>query len=206
MVKSCCVKLCNSEAYPGCENSFFSFPKNEKLRQQWIEVVPFKNKYSTCSYICSLHFKFEDVTAHKVKSILKPNSIPSIFPGVQLQGKPVESIVNVVKEENLEPTPSTSMDPLKAQTPEKPIKSIVHGSKEEKESTPSTSKKPLRKRRAEDFENVISRNKKLQYKLKLLTRQLKRRDDKIDNLKSVLNFILKKSSKLDELENVLIVV
>ncbi|CAH2093573.1 unnamed protein product [Euphydryas editha] len=55
-----------------------SFPRNDELRQRWLEVVPFKTK-SNHSFICSQHFKSEDKIFHGVKSTLKPNAIPNIF-------------------------------------------------------------------------------------------------------------------------------
>ncbi|CAH2096036.1 unnamed protein product [Euphydryas editha] len=88
---------------------------------------------------------------------------------------PGEYLADVFEKENYEPTPSTSMEP------------------------------PLKKARHDDFiENLVSENNKLKYKVKLLSQRLKRRDIKINNLKSALNIIKKKSTNFEEVERVLV--
>ncbi|KAL4718282.1 hypothetical protein ACJJTC_009566 [Scirpophaga incertulas] len=110
MVKTCCVRWCNSEAYAGCGISFFCFPKNENL-QRWLEVIPFKKQYSRFSFICSKHFKNEDIIIHKVKATLKPDAVPSIFPVCYSYNPSKPSSTNIMDKENSEPTPGTSLEP-----------------------------------------------------------------------------------------------
>ncbi|XP_026744661.1 uncharacterized protein LOC113505994 [Trichoplusia ni] len=140
MVKTCCIKWCNREAYAGCGSSFF-----RKFHQK---SCPFDSDSNETRYFVAIIiwqlFKFYNCLI--------------------IQGK-----------ENLEPTPGTSMEP------------------------------PFKKARQEqDFENVVAEKKILQYKVKLLSQRLKRRDSKINNLKSALNIMKKKCSNFEEVESVLV--
>lgn len=77
--------------------------------------------------------------------------------------------------ETLEPSPGTSMAP--------PFKKVQHD---------------------DVVENLVSEKNQLQYRVKLLSQRLKRRNVKIINLKSALNIIKKKCSNFEEVESVLV--
>ncbi|XP_011699830.1 PREDICTED: THAP domain-containing protein 1-like [Wasmannia auropunctata] len=80
MVKSCCVKECTTSWYPKSELSFFSFPLNNRdLLNEWLEVVPTKNRISKNSRICSNHFEESQYEYISGKRHLKKDAIPSIF-------------------------------------------------------------------------------------------------------------------------------
>ncbi|KAL4719868.1 hypothetical protein ACJJTC_011647 [Scirpophaga incertulas] len=161
MVKTCCVRWCNSEAYAGCGISFFCFPKNENL-QRWLEVIPFKKQYSRFSFICSKHFKNEDIIIHKVKATLKPDAVPSIFP-VQLNRK-----VNILSNITLRAAQKNvqhNVNKCYSYNPSKPSSTNIMD-KENSEPTPGTSLEPPLKKARHELEIEVAKKFELQHKVK----------------------------------------
>ena len=75
----------------GLEIRFFRFPKNESIRDAWVQACRRADKINTdTAIICSVHFSKDDV-ADDMKSrllgidrprnqrILKKNAVPSLF-------------------------------------------------------------------------------------------------------------------------------
>ncbi|XP_032682405.1 uncharacterized protein LOC116849388 [Odontomachus brunneus] len=78
MPRKCCV--CSVEDSQFDNRSFHLFPKNESLRQKWIEAVnltkPVNLKYT---YMCGIHFDdkyFFEIDANRKKKRLRPEAIP----------------------------------------------------------------------------------------------------------------------------------
>lgn len=89
MVKRCVAAGCSNTNADGV--SLFKFPKDEKLRAQWIKQVQrFRAEWTCTAYsvLCSEHFseecfepasKFAAEFGMKKPRRLKPDAIPSIF-------------------------------------------------------------------------------------------------------------------------------
>lgn len=59
--------------------SVFTFPKDESLREKWLNIFPRKDEFSTKnSGVCILHFE-DKFVKHGVNSVLKKEAIPTIF-------------------------------------------------------------------------------------------------------------------------------
>uniref|UniRef100_A0A3P9N003 THAP-type domain-containing protein n=1 Tax=Poecilia reticulata TaxID=8081 RepID=A0A3P9N003_POERE len=91
MPKRCVAAGCNN--YPSEHISLFSFPKDEKLRDQWTQQVQ-RTRGSwlptPSSVLCSEHFTadcFEEAPGLKesfglevrYKRVVKPTAVPSVF-------------------------------------------------------------------------------------------------------------------------------
>ncbi|GIY75056.1 THAP-type domain-containing protein [Caerostris extrusa] len=96
MPSKCFVFGCRSNYNRETKVRVFSFPRNDELKQKWIEVICRKDKRqpSKASKICALHFKPEDIiteasgfnsktqqfiTVPLQKYRLRPNVVPCIF-------------------------------------------------------------------------------------------------------------------------------
>lgn len=74
----CEIKFCpNSFGSKDTNIQFFTIPRDETLRQKWIESIKTVQKYSIITFkVCERHFHETAFTANRK---LKKNSIPSIF-------------------------------------------------------------------------------------------------------------------------------
>lgn len=60
---------------------FSSFPWSSKERlEEWLAVVPSKNKIGKYSYICSVHFDESDFVKFGINRTLKKTTVPCYFP------------------------------------------------------------------------------------------------------------------------------
>lgn len=92
MTMTCCVPLCSShtgKCKPDGEPSvsFHEFPVTD-IREAWIKAISREGPNNTLwqphetAKVCSIHFKLEDYKeGTKGRRRLKPNAVPSIFPG-----------------------------------------------------------------------------------------------------------------------------
>ncbi|KAJ0170378.1 hypothetical protein K1T71_014306 [Dendrolimus kikuchii] len=168
MVLSCCVKGCKRDSYKVSGVSFHKFPKDEVIKNRWLDVVP--GNFTQYSAVFSLHFKAEDFATHPAASrkMLKVNTIPSIFPMIIPENKKVDmlSSITISEEKSLNPQKSSC-------EPESPFKKI----KLQQNAGTQTSvflNKP--------------RKTKLQRQIKILSQKLKRHNETINTLKSLLSF------------------
>uniref|UniRef100_A0A224Z0Y6 Protein containing THAP domain n=1 Tax=Rhipicephalus zambeziensis TaxID=60191 RepID=A0A224Z0Y6_9ACAR len=92
MTMTCCVPFCSSHAgkskVDGAPSvSFHEFPVTD-IREAWIKAISREGPNKTLwqphetAKVCSIHFKLEDYKeGMKGRRRLKPNAVPSIFPG-----------------------------------------------------------------------------------------------------------------------------
>ena len=87
--KRCVVMFCNNTNNNGA--SFHQFPKDEKVRQKWIEFVVSKRDPKSwtpgCGHVCSDHFEEKDFENYYAKMsglcsklLLQKEAVPSIQP------------------------------------------------------------------------------------------------------------------------------
>ncbi|GFU31656.1 THAP domain-containing protein 2 [Trichonephila clavipes] len=96
MPSKCFVLGCRSNYCSELKVRVFSFPRDEILKNQWLQAIQREDKRqpSKASKICALHFKAEDIiteasgfnsktqefiTVPLQKHRLKPNAVPSVF-------------------------------------------------------------------------------------------------------------------------------
>ncbi|XP_039286978.1 peroxynitrite isomerase THAP4 isoform X2 [Nilaparvata lugens] len=86
MVKSCCAYGCTNSFRKNVDAknkiSFHHFPKDPETRKKWILATKWKNfNPNEHTYICSVHFKFEDYYPRYASGLrkLRENVVPSIF-------------------------------------------------------------------------------------------------------------------------------
>ncbi|XP_050065206.1 uncharacterized protein LOC126554149 [Aphis gossypii] len=130
MPRSCCVVGCQT-GYKSNSNkivSTFSFPKNESLRQKWINVIPRKDLIVTQnSAVCANHCTEDQIITKWSSGVgnnkvcinlkypkLKEDAIPCLFPGPKYLSKPIKKRKSPTKRVNLmcAPTDSKKMKPL----------------------------------------------------------------------------------------------
>lgn len=71
-----------------CQNLYYSFPKEPRLRQKWMEALDKQNALipgdlpNELSYVCSLHFALEDYSHFNngFGTRLKMGAYPTLFP------------------------------------------------------------------------------------------------------------------------------
>lgn len=104
MPDKCCVPHCRGNYKSGPKVRAFRFPQNEEVRKAWISAIPRKNLVvSQYTSVCELHFKYDDiiressyvdtatgrtVTAPLTHLRLRPDAVPSKFPGLPDSNKP----------------------------------------------------------------------------------------------------------------------
>lgn len=96
----CCVPFCKSKRKKGNGDgpklSFHEFPVNRETSEQWLTVISRKdfapNTNSASSVVCGLHFKEDDYSFVGKSRRLKPQAIPSIFPGYPHYKVPVSKL------------------------------------------------------------------------------------------------------------------
>ncbi|XP_062544264.1 uncharacterized protein LOC134211430 [Armigeres subalbatus] len=106
----CIVSFCQNVFVGGLKNiTFFRFPKNNTIKQRWIQFCKLPDNYIVTdnSRICSLHFNYEDLyrISENGRLMRLPNSVP-IYEIVANFGTGVSDPPNVVGME------STSKDSL----------------------------------------------------------------------------------------------
>ncbi|XP_052746313.1 protein PFC0760c-like isoform X2 [Bicyclus anynana] len=80
MVKCAVVACTNKSQIKVAGISFHKFPKNQNLRQKWLNSINRPNfKPSRCSCICSDHFKKDEINLTLCFPRLKDNACPSIL-------------------------------------------------------------------------------------------------------------------------------
>jgi len=81
MPNICCARNC-------CQRGGFTFPKNNELYYQWRNAVqrelPHDSLWEPTPYsvLCHQHFKNDDFIVspfNRIKRVLRPNAVPSIF-------------------------------------------------------------------------------------------------------------------------------
>lgn len=84
-MRYCCVPFCTSsqrKKQPG--GSFHEISADATLREQWLKVISRKdwqpNSTSNYSAVCSLHFLDADFREDTKRRMLKPGTVPSVFP------------------------------------------------------------------------------------------------------------------------------
>ncbi|XP_068084300.1 uncharacterized protein [Anabrus simplex] len=93
MLDYCCVPLCKCRGMPF---SFHQFPKDVKLRKQWIHSIRRKNlklsQITKNDRVCSAHFRSDDyrTTLLGERSRLKVHAVPSVFPWTPDTGSDVK--------------------------------------------------------------------------------------------------------------------
>lgn len=63
---------------------YYSFPKNEEVRQKWISSLNIKQTITANSVICSRHFNPSSFYTTDSRTLLKANAIPTILPRVRI--------------------------------------------------------------------------------------------------------------------------
>ncbi|XP_039275991.1 uncharacterized protein LOC111051552 [Nilaparvata lugens] len=97
MPYTCCVPCCRGNYDAEHKVAVFSFPKDENLKRLWIRSIPRKDySYTSSSRVCEKHFSIDEiqrftsaydektgkiVTAPLKFPRLKPDAVPTIFPG-----------------------------------------------------------------------------------------------------------------------------
>ncbi|CAB3246009.1 unnamed protein product [Arctia plantaginis] len=81
MTRSCSVRGCKSESYPGCGIKFYRLPKDPNLCSAWKNAIGRENVPQSAA-VCSKHFRARDylprLSPLQAKR-LKPGSIPARF-------------------------------------------------------------------------------------------------------------------------------
>ena len=84
----CAAFDCNNDSRFTTGTSYRCFPSEPSIREQWLaKISRAYSVISKCSRLCSEHFTPDcyerdlkaELLGSKVKAILKPNSIPSLF-------------------------------------------------------------------------------------------------------------------------------
>lgn len=63
---------------------YYSFPKNEEMRQKWLSNIHVKQKITKNSVVCSYHFEPSCFYTANSRQLLKANAIPTIPPVVRI--------------------------------------------------------------------------------------------------------------------------
>ena len=80
MGKRCVAAGCSSTHLDG--QHLYGFPKNPELRKKWADQVKrTRDKWepTAYSYLCSKHFEDNSLGVGKVRALLKPGAIPTLF-------------------------------------------------------------------------------------------------------------------------------
>ncbi|KAI5716664.1 hypothetical protein M8J76_010347 [Diaphorina citri] len=223
MVKSCCAYGCEQRAEPGV--SFFTFPKDEKRRKQWVVATRRKGfEPSKYSVLCQKHFlptDFHQIPGEGYKPALKPDAVPSVFPAFPSYyqiptKKDRRSLPRHSRPE--EPMPSTSTDPLPSalETGRDMLEDVsdVEDVVVEELGIESLTTNDQNVQTDLTMKNISALNKKcailkrkqLFYarKIKTLKQNVKRKTKKIKNLKELTKSLKKKGLAGDDLENLIL--
>ena len=73
MVNKCCVPGCKSnnvslnKNVPHVRVTMFRFPKNEKLKEEWLRKIPREVAITNNTVVCIKHFHEDDILLHKLQ-------------------------------------------------------------------------------------------------------------------------------------------
>lgn len=200
MVHSCAAYNCVERRLNGSDISFHTFPKNDKLKKQWIIAIRRKNyKPGKSAKICSKHFTPDsfDTSGWSSKRKLKIDAVPSVFnfpshltqdQDIKTRKRPFSTLGNCIEgNENIrvsteDKAKSNASSSLDASTgpPAKKKRLFYPGDYKESSSTDLKYRLTIKKvltRKDNEIRNLKRRNQRLIKKistLKSLVQHLKR--------------------------------
>lgn len=148
MTLTCCVPFCSSHVARSKADgepsvSFHEFPVTD-IREAWIKAIsregPDKMLWQPheTAKVCSIHFKLEDYKeGMKGRRRLKPNAVPSIFPGypayMQRSAESIRRIARTLPQQRLsEAYPTVSTHPPRSK------KRLLYNGQDNKKATMET--------------------------------------------------------------------